>query len=78
MGSELAFLDCFLHDPICGSELLDDDSSLGARASGRFISDEDFSSGSYGSDKMDLLSTSLQENGLLLNQNSQQNGVRSL
>ena len=79
MGSELGFLDCFLHDPMCGSDLiLDEDSELGESSSrvqnsGRFISD--FDSENFGSDvnnKMDLLSTSLHENGLLMNQNSQQ------
>ena len=47
MSAELGFLDCLLHDPMYGSELIEDD---------------DFESG-----KMDLLSTSLHENGLLHN-----------
>ena len=53
MSGELGFLDCLLHDPMYGSEM---------------ITDDDFNAG-----KMDLLSTSLHENGLL--QSSQNNEV---
>jgi hypothetical protein len=71
MGSELGFLDCFLHDPICGSDLLEDSDSELGRNSDRFISDD------FGNNKMDLLSASLHENGLLSNNNSQQNEVKT-